>query len=81
MGLLLDLLESTKNFFSSILSDAVRCVVIAGATLKCLYPKLFHETCLAHSLHNCGVNIKSRFKDVDQLIGISKSATVENKNR
>ena len=28
---------------------------IAGITLKSLYPKLFHVTCVAHLLHNCAM--------------------------
>ena len=37
--------------------------------------------CVAHSLHNCAMKVKSHFEDVDQVIAIAKSATVKNKTR
>ena len=45
---------------------------------KSLHRKLFHETCVAHLLHNCALKVKSHFKDIDQLIAKVKSATVQN---
>ena len=56
-------------------------MVVAGAILKCLYSKLFHETCVAHLLHNCTMKVKSHFEDDDQLIGKAKSAIVKNEIR
>ena len=38
-------------------------------------------TCVAHLLHNCGMKIKSHFKDVDQLIAKVKAVTIKNKTR
>ena len=38
-------------------------------------------TCVAHSLHNCAMKIKSRFEDVDQLIAKVKAVTIKNKTR
>ena len=53
----------------------------AGITLKYLYSKLFHVTCVAHLLHNCAMKIKSHFNDVDQLIAKVKALTIKNKTR
>ena len=56
-------------------------MIAAVITLKALYPKLFHVTCVAHLLHNCAMKIKSHFKDVDQLIAKVKAAIIKNKTR
>ena len=56
-------------------------MIAAGITLKSLYSKLFHVTCVAHLLHNCVMKIKSHFEDVDQLIAKVKSVTIKNKTR
>ena len=52
-----------------------------GITLKSLYPKLFHVTCVAHLLHNCAMKIKSHSEDVDQLIAKVTAVTIKNKTR
>ena len=41
-----------KSFFCLLLSDAAKNMIAAGITLKSLYSKLFHVTCVAHLLHN-----------------------------
>ena len=51
-------------------------MIAAGITLKSLYPKLFHVSCVAHLLHNCALKIKSHFEDVDQLIAKIKAVTI-----
>ena len=56
-------------------------MIAAGITLKSLYPKLFHVTCVAHVLHNCAMKIKSHFENVDQLIAKVKAVTIKNKTR
>ena len=48
---------------------------------KSMYPKLFLVTCVAHLLHSCAMKLKSRFKDVDQLIAKVKAVTIKNKTR
>ena len=50
-----------RSFFCLLLSDAAKYMIAAGITLKSLYPKLFHVTCVAHLLHNCAMKIKSHF--------------------
>ena len=44
-----------RSFFCLLLSDAAKYLIAAGITLKSLYPKLFHVTCVAHLLHNCAI--------------------------
>ena len=70
-----------RSFFSLSLSDGAKYMTAAGITLKSLYPKLFHMTCITHLLHNCAMKLKSHFEDVDQLIAKVKAATIKNKNR
>ena len=71
-----------RSFFCLLLSDAAKYMIAVGITLKSLYPKLFHVTCVAHLLHNyCAMKIKSRFKDVDQLIAKIEAVTINNKTR
>ena len=70
-----------RRFFCLLLPDAAKYMIAAGITLKSLYPKLFHVTCVAHLLYNCAIKIKSHFEDVDQLIGKIKAITIKNKAR
>ena len=70
-----------RSYFCLLLSDAAKYVIAAGITLKSLYSKLFHVTCVAHLLHNCAMKIKSHFEDVDQLIANVKAITIKNKTR
>ena len=56
-------------------------MIAAGITVKSLYPKLFHMTCVTHLLHNCAMKIKSHFEDVDQLIAKVKAMTIKNKTK
>ena len=51
------------------------------ATLKVLYPRLFHVTCLAHMLHDCAEKVRGAFADVDNLVVRVKAATIKNKSR
>ena len=69
-----------RSFFCLLLSDAAKYMIAAGITLKSLYPKLFHVTCVAHLLHNCAMKIKSHFEDVDQLITKVKAQTIKNES-
>ena len=70
-----------RSFFCLLLSDAAKYMIAAGITLKSLYPKLFHVTCVAHLLHNCAMKIKSHFENVDQLIAKVKTVTIKSKTR
>ena len=70
-----------RSCFCLLLFNAAKYMIAAGITLKSLYPKLFHVTCVAHSLHNCAMKIKSHFEDADQLIAKIKTVTIKNKTR
>ena len=70
-----------RSFLSLLLSDAAKYMIASGITLKFLYPKLFHKTCVVYLLHNCAVKIKSHFENVDQLIAKFKAVTIKNKTR
>ena len=74
-------LEINRSFFCLLLSDAAKYMIAARLTLKSLYPKLFHVTCVALLLHNCAMKIKSHFEDVDQLIAKLKAVTIKNITR
>ena len=74
-------LEINRSIFCLLLSDAAKYMIAAGITLKSLYPKLFHMTCVAHLMHNCAMKIKSHFEDVDQLIAKVKVVTIKTKTR
>ena len=54
-----------RSFFCLLLSNAAKYMIAADITLKSLYPKLFHVTCVAHLLHDCAMKIRSHFEDVD----------------
>ena len=71
--------EINKSFLCLLLSDAAKYMIVAGITLKSLYPKLFYVTCVAQLLHNCAMKIKSHFEDVDQLLAKIKAVTIKNK--
>ena len=49
--------------------------------LKCVYPKLFHVTCIDNLLYNCTMKVTSQFHDVDQIVAKVKAATGKNKAR
>ena len=70
-----------RSFFCLLLFDAANYMIAAGITLKSLYPKLFHVTCIGHLLHNCAIKIKFHFEDVDQLIAKVKAVAIKNKTR
>ena len=63
--MLLEMLESTEASSACYCLMPQKYMTVAGITLKSLYPKLFHVTCVANLLHNCAMKIKSHFEDVD----------------
>ena len=70
-----------RSFFSMVLPDAVKYMIAAGITLKFLYSKLFHLTCVAHLLQKCAMKMKCHFENVDQLLAKVKAVTIKNKTR
>ena len=72
-------LEIKRDNFLLFLTDAARCMSLAGKTLKELYPSLMHVTCVPHLLHNC--TMRAHFKNIDEVIATIKEATIKNKDR
>jgi len=70
-----------RDEFALLITDAARYMTCAAATLKILYPRLLHITCIAHLLHNCALKVKNHFEHVDQLIARIKASTVKNRTR
>ena len=74
-------LDITRENFLLLLSDAASYMTACTATLKVLYPGLFHVTCLVHMLHNCVEKVCGAFTDVNNLVARVKAATIKNKLR
>jgi len=50
------------------LSDAAPYMIKAGTTIKALYSKMIHVTCLAHGIHRVAEDIRGKFPEIDKLI-------------
>ena len=74
-------LNITRENFLLLLSNAASYMTACTATLKILYLRLFHVTCLAHMLHNCANKVCGALVDVDNLVVHVKAATIKNKSR
>ena len=74
-------LDVARENFLLLLSDAASYMTACTATLKILFPHLFHATRLAHMLHNCAEKVRGTFADVDNLVVRVKVATIKNKSR
>ena len=74
-------LDIARENFLLLLSDAASYMTACTATLKVLYPRLFHITGLAHMLHNCAEKVRGAFADVGNLVVHVKAATIKNKSR
>lgn len=62
-----DLGVDKKNILL-VVTDAAPYMVCAMNSLKVLYPKMIHVTCLAHGIHRVADFIRGQFKDVNDLI-------------
>ena len=71
----------TREMFLLLLSDAAKCMLKTGDTLKIMYQRLLHVTCTAHLLHNCAEHIRAHFKATDYLMSSIEVATIKNKDR
>ena len=40
-----------------------------------------HITCIAHLLHNCFMQVRGYFKNIDDVVATIKAATIKNKDR
>ena len=74
-------LETKRENFALLLTDAARYMFLAGKTLKELYPFLMHVTCVAHLLHNCAMRVRAYFKNIDEVVATIKAATIKNEDR
>ncbi|KAL4088528.1 hypothetical protein QTP88_023622 [Uroleucon formosanum] len=54
------------------LSDAAPYMKKAGDTIKVLYPKIIHVTCLAHGLHRVAEEVRVNYPKVDKLVSSVK---------
>ncbi|XP_003739588.2 uncharacterized protein LOC100904791 [Galendromus occidentalis] len=62
-------------------SDAARYMGRAAASLKVLFPRMIHVTCLAHGLHRVSEEIRGLFPKVDQLIASMKMVLLKSPSR
>lgn len=62
-------------------SDAAPYMVKAGKTIKVLYPKLEHITCLAHALHRVAEEVRVQFPEVNNLISTIKKVFLKSPYR
>ena len=65
-------LETKRENFALLLTDAVRYISLAGKTLK--------DTCVAHLLHNCAMRVSVYFKNIDEVVATIKAAAIKNKD-
>lgn len=63
------------------LSDAAPYMKKAGTTIKALYSKVVHITCIAHGLHRVAENIRGHFPGVDRLIAKTKQVFLKAPSR
>ena len=69
-----------REKFILFISDAASNMVNCAESLKLLYPKKRHVTCLSHLLHNCAEKVRSSFPAVDKLIASVKVAAMKDEN-
>ena len=74
-------LETKRDDFNLLLSDAAPYMTAAGGNLKLMYSNLFHVTCVSHLFHNCCMKIRSNCTEVDDLIASIKALVCKNKSR
>lgn len=65
----------------SFLTDAAPYIVLAGKTLKIVYPKLLHVTCIVHRLHRVCEKIRDENDEVNDLISNMKTLFVKSHKR
>ena len=79
-----DVLRQTgtkRENFALLSTDAARYTVLAGKTLKELFSTLMHVACFAHLLHNCAMQVRAFFQNIDDVVATIKAATIKNKDR
>ena len=74
-------LGTKRENFALLLTCYLRCMSLAGKTLKKLYLNLMHVTCIAHLQHNCAMRVRAFFKNIHDVVVTIKAATIKNKDR
>ena len=74
-------LQTDRNNFVLLLTDAARYMIAAGREVEQMYPRLFHIIYVAHSFHNAAERIRANYQDVDKLIAAVKASVMKNKDR
>ena len=74
-------LQTDRDNFVLLLTDAARYMTAAGHVVKQTYPRLFHITYVAHGLHNAAERIRANYEDVDKPIAAVKASVMKNKDR
>ncbi len=64
-----------------LITDAAKYMILAGKKLKIDYRNFFHVTCFIHLMHNCALNVKYFFTDLDFLIASLKMAVLKSTER
>ena len=77
---ILQQLETRRENFALLLTDAARYMSLAGKTLKELNTFLMPVTCNAHLLHNCAMRVRAYFKNIDEVVATIKATTNINKD-
>ena len=73
-------LQTDRDNFGLLLTDAARCMTAEGHVVKQTYPRLFHIISMDHGLHNAAEQIHVNYEDVDKLITAVKASMVKNKD-
>ena len=74
-------LDIKRENFLLFLTDAARCMSLAGKALQEIYPTLMHVNCVAHLLHNCAMRVRAHLKNIHRVIATTNTATIKNKDR
>lgn len=72
VGILWQGAPNTSGRLLLLVTDSVAYMLSAGKTLKDIYPKLIHETCLAHGLHRVAEAVREQHPQVNKLISVGK---------
>jgi hypothetical protein len=56
-------------------------MIKAGTTIKALYSKIIHVTCLAHGIHRVAEDIRGKFPEIDKFIAKIKQIFLKEPNR
>lgn len=60
-----------------VVTDAAAYMIAAMGSLKVLFPKMLHVTCLAHGLHRLAEFVRNQFPEVNTLVSVTKAVFVK----